>query len=95
MRTYTYNILNKKSKREKHFFTKIIFQEKSTRRKFDFLLLGVTSDKKSEINFFHLKYIFLIMENHATDSHWRTALSFGCGCNGGYELVNFGTGTSG
>jgi len=41
MRTYTYNILNKKSKREKHFFTKIIFQEKSTRRKFDFLLLIV------------------------------------------------------
>jgi hypothetical protein len=39
MRTYTYNILNKKSKREENFFTKIIFQEKLTRRKFDFLSL--------------------------------------------------------
>jgi len=40
--TYTYNISNKKSKREECFLTKIIFQEKSTRRKFDFLLLANT-----------------------------------------------------
>lgn len=37
IRIYTYNISNKKSKREENFFTKIIFQEKLTRKKFDFL----------------------------------------------------------
>jgi hypothetical protein len=45
MRTYTYNILNKKSKREENFFTKILFQEKLTRRKFDFLSLLIFSEK--------------------------------------------------
>lgn len=39
--TYTYNILNEKSKREECFSMKNLFQEKSTRRKFDFLLLEI------------------------------------------------------